>query len=466
MRTLYKVLLISISLNFTCITSSYSQTFSLQLGVFPSYSISDIEWADYDDDGDLDYLIYCYTGAPDYSYYIKVYDNDGNENFSEVASILSPYGGNSISWIDINNDKNLDILHVSSGLRTSNGVEIYLNNGNKVFNKISENFINEYDGNNAVGDINNDGYPDIIYQGHENNKTYIYLNNGNSSFSQLTNHTIMGLCYGSIDLSDFDGNGYKDILISGTNFLDYNAYTKVYKNNGDSSFTELAYFFTGVTNSSGIRGTPSKWVDFDKDGNIDIAIVGNEYIHLYKNNGSGSFNKLDSILVTNIKKGSIALGDYDGDGDLDILVSGESNSKTSKVFKNNGGESFEEETNISLSDEVNGITNWIDYDGDGDLDIVLKGLLYRNERLENSLNDKKNTSVIKLYPNPINEHLYISGELANCEITICDLAGKVYYKTSSTGGQIKLSVSQLKNGIYLLHLSNGINQRVLKFIKN
>lgn len=448
---------------------SQAQPFTLQPGAFPVQSFSDIKWCDFDHDGDLDYLIFQRIGTfPAIS--IKVFENLGKSVFSEVASIPSAEGGSSVSWLDFDNDGDMDILHVSGG-NVANGVEIFRNNGAKVFSKITDSFIDEYDGNNAVGDLNNDGYPDILYNGHITNKTYIYLNNKNSTFTRLVNHPIIGLCYGSFDLADFDGNGYPDILISGTAYLEMNDYTRVYKNNGNNTFSEIAFRFTGVSNGAGMRGTCCRWVDYDRDGDQDVILVGNEFIYLYRNIGNSSFEKKDSISVPNLDEGSVSLGDYDGDGDPDILVSGRrsistSTYKTSKVFKNNGGGHFVEEPNISLSDQVYGITQWVDYDGDGDLDIVLNGLLYRNDRLMNSINNQVSGGNIKLYPNPAHDFLFLGGGPKRCEITISDITGKAYPVISTKHGQTKINIAHLGKGLYVAQINDGTGIRTEKFVKN
>lgn len=84
----------------------------------------------------------------------------------------------------------------------------------------------------------------------------------------------------------------------------------------------------------------------------------------------------------------------------------------------------------------------------------------------NSLSATVVDKAIKLYPNPINEFLYIQGAQTNCKITISDITGKVYNEINSTGGQIKISTAHLSKGIYFVHINDGKNKWVEKFIKS
>ena len=75
---------------------------------------------------------------------------------------------------------------------------------------------------------------------------------------------------------------------------------------------------------------------------------------------------------------SVDWGDYDNDGDLDILITGETYSgEDSKIYKNNGDGTFTEQTGISLTGVSYSSAAWGDYDNDGDLDIVLSGYARR-----------------------------------------------------------------------------------------
>jgi len=92
---------------------------------------------------------------------------------------------------------------------------------------------------------------------------------------------------------------------------------------------------------------------------------------------------LSSIDLTGVYQSSVAWGDYDNDGDLDILLTGKagSNNPVAKVYRNDSG-TFTD-IGASLTGVYGGSAAWGDYDNDGDLDILLTGMnvckVYRND---------------------------------------------------------------------------------------
>jgi predicted nucleotidyltransferase len=156
----------------------------------------------------------------------------------------------------------------------------------------------------------------------------------------------------------------------------------VYRNDGSGTFTDIGAALAGVENYS------VAWGDYDNDGDLDILITGlNDTApvsKVYRNVG-GVFTDIGASLIP-VENCSAAWGDYDNDGDLDILLTGLSAAgAVSKIYRNDGG-TF---TNIgaSLIAVENPSVAWGDYDNDGDLDILLTGMsaggrvakAYRNE---------------------------------------------------------------------------------------
>jgi uncharacterized membrane protein YeaQ/YmgE (transglycosylase-associated protein family) len=130
-----------------------------------------------------------------------------------------------------------------------------------------------------------------------------------------------------------------------------------------------------VAGLPGVWYSSAAWGDYDNDGDLDILLTGRTgpsgYIpRVYRNDG-GSFVDIVAGLM-GVYVSSAAWGDYDKDGDLDILLTGHTGSEwISRVYRNDGG---------SFVDIVAGLTGvyacsaaWGDYDNDGDLDILLTG---------------------------------------------------------------------------------------------
>ena len=127
----------------------------------------------------------------------------------------------------------------------------------------------------------------------------------------------------------------------------------------------------------------TQWGDYDNDGDLDILLAGQSssvYItKIYKNNGSNTFEEQTGITIEAVGQCSVNWWDYNNDGYLDVLLTGRNNAgdNISKIYKNIGGISFSEQTDISLASSDGNIT-WGDYDNDGDLDILMASRIYKN----------------------------------------------------------------------------------------
>ena len=133
---------------------------------------------------------------------------------------------------------------------------------------------------------------------------------------------------------------------------------------------------------AGVWAGSVAWGDYDNDGDLDILLTGNPsgtpIAKVYENTG-GTFvedTSASAVLTGVWAAGSMAWGDYDNDGDLDITLSGWDSDQNAitKVYENSGG-AFAEDTSASavLAGVWAGSVAWGDYDNDGDLDILLTG---------------------------------------------------------------------------------------------
>jgi predicted nucleotidyltransferase len=333
---------------------------------------SSVAWGDYDNDGDLDILLTGQAGSASIS---KIYRNEGNNTFTEQTGIsLTGVSSGSVAWGDYDNDGDLDILLTG---RTSSGriSKIYRNNGNNTFTEQTGiSLTGVSDSSVAWGDYDNDGALDIILTGDTGSKriSKIYKNNGNNTFTEQTGISLTGVYTGSVVWGDYDNDGDLDILLTG--YTGTIRISKVYNNNDDNTFTEqTGISLTGVTFGS------VAWGDYDNNGDLDILLTGqgtsNYFSKIYKNNSDNTFTDQTGISLTGVYNSSVNWGDCDNDGDLDILLTGYagSNNYVSKIYKNNGNNTFTEHTGISLTGVDNSSVDWGDYDNDGDLDIILTG---------------------------------------------------------------------------------------------
>ncbi|MCD4768839.1 MAG: FG-GAP-like repeat-containing protein [Bacteroidales bacterium] len=366
----------------------FSQTFTEQTGISLTGGFSpSVAWGDYDSDGDQDIL---FTGYSDSGPITKIYKKNGNNTFTEQTdiSLTGVYEG-SVDWGDYDNDGDLDILLTGNSL-SGEIAKIYKNNGDNTFTDQTGISLTGVKKSSAVwGDYDNDGDPDIIISGISASGQQIckiYRNDKEGQFAELQVN-IPPFSNGTLDWGDYDNDGDPDILVTG---LDYsgNKVAKIYNNN-NNSFT----WQTGIS-IAGVEYSTAAWGDYDNDGNLDILLAGNgsggiRISKLYRNSGDNTFTEQTGTSLPGVSDGSVAWGDYDNDGDLDILLTGFNppEGRISRIYKNNGDNTFTEQTEISLSGVSGSSVAWSDYDNDGDLDILLTG---STETYEN---------VIKIYRN-------------------------------------------------------------------
>jgi predicted nucleotidyltransferase len=327
---------------------------------------SSVAWGDYNNDGDLDILL---TGQTSGGIVSKIYQNNGDNTFTEQTSIfLTGVHTGSVSWGDYDNDGDLDIL-LTGNLGGDRVSKIYSNNGDNTFTEQTAiSLTGVYESSVAWGDYDNDGDLDILLTGSWG-VSKIYRNNGDNTFTEQTSISLTGVHEGCVAWGDYDNDGNLDILLTGGADFGGNPVSKIYRNNGDNSFTEqTSISLTGVSKSS------VAWGDYDNDGHLDILLTGSGVSKIYRNNGDNTFTDQTSISLTGVNYGSVAWGDYDNDGDLDILLTGNLGAnQVSKIYCNNGDNTFIEQTSIALTGVRFSSVAWGDYDNDGDLDILLTG---------------------------------------------------------------------------------------------
>lgn len=232
----------------------------------------------------------------------------------------------------------------------------------------------------ATGDLNGDGRPDIVLTGRENSsglhKTWLYLNDGTGGFTLSTTSGItIGLKHSDISLGDYDGDGDLDIVMQGWEWdpvaskNTQRAY--VYQNDGSGVFTRVA------TLDGRSNGT-IEFGDYDNDGKMDILQTGwkedgvnpsGGKTTLYHNDGNNAFSIVNSVSLFAIADGEARFGDYDNDGNLDIIVCGW---MQTRLYKGNGVGGFIDQ-NVSLPSFDWSYVNWVDYDNDGFLDLLIGG---------------------------------------------------------------------------------------------
>lgn len=330
---------------------------------------SAVAWGDQDNDGDLDIFIMGWDGKKRIT---RVYEND-NGQFEDVEAGLpgvNSVASNNLAWADLDNDNDLDLV-VTGQDGSERIAKMYSNEGSGYFKEMPQSLGGVYASTVVWGDYDNDGDLDLLMAGHmKNNKRETLVFRNNNGKLVKTDIKLQGISRGTAAWGDYDNDGDLDILFSGR----YHPSKKLSKcfiyRNDNGNFTNINANLTGLSRGS------SAWGDYDNDGDLDLIMTGldnngKRVTKLYRNN-NGKFTDTRANLVQ-VARSSIAWGDYDNDQDLDLLIMGFDNQgkRVTKLYKNNKGKFTDAKAN--LMGLCAGSVAWGDYDNDGDLDILISG---------------------------------------------------------------------------------------------
>jgi predicted nucleotidyltransferase len=328
--------------------------------------VSSAAWGDYDNDGDLDILLAGEDAG--FNLIAKVYRNTGGV-FSDINAGLTGVYFGSVAWGDYDNDGDLDIL-LTGNVGGTFVAKVYQNTGVGFTELLSAGLAAVDQSSVAWGDYDNDGDLDILLTGRDsgsNPVAKVYENTG-SGFTEFS-AGLAGVEFGSVAWGDYDNDGDLDIVLAGRGAGFNNRIAKVYENTG-SGFTEFSAGLTGVEQSS------VAWGDYDNDGDLDVLLTGetginNPIAKVYRNTGSGFTDIVAGLSA--VERGPAAWSDYDNDGDLDILLGGVDATATvvTRIYQNTGG--VFSDISAGLTGLFTSSAAWGDYDNDGDLDILLAG---------------------------------------------------------------------------------------------
>ncbi|MGN6555361.1 MAG: FG-GAP repeat domain-containing protein [Verrucomicrobiota bacterium] len=239
----------------------------------PGVAPGSVAWGDYDNDGRLDFFI---TGSINENFDGKIsqlWRNTGN-GFTNVTDHAFPTGlpqasGGSPAWADYDNDGRLDYLHTGLGT-TANVCGLWRNTGNCFTNvtaTAAPGLPEVFGSSVAWGDYDNDGRLDFLISGGTSDGavSQLWKNTGNG-FTNVPIAGLPGVIGGSVAWGDYDNDGRLDFLITGASLTDY--IFQLWRNNA-SGFTNVPTAeFLGVHHSS------LAWGDYDNDGRLDFLLMG------------------------------------------------------------------------------------------------------------------------------------------------------------------------------------------------
>lgn len=289
-------------------------------------------FGDYDNDGDED----CYV-LNDMEAISRLWRNDGTGNFTQVLGVglaEIPQYYLCGAWVDLDNDKFLDLI-LASFFETEYH-QVYRNNGDGTFTRDRDCRIAKTKSRASsisVTDINNDGLPDIFFPNGDSSKNFLFINNGEFDFELLEDGDLFNDRNTSVACSwgDYDNDGFQDCYVVNAN----KQKNCLYKNNGNKTFSKVS---SSVTTDFQRDDHCSNWFDCDNDGDLDLLISNDQGKNeLYKNDGTGSFTRSTERSLLTYDCGptiSASICDYDKDGKQDVYFNNR-NKKSNRLYKNN-----------------------------------------------------------------------------------------------------------------------------------
>lgn len=333
--------------------------------------------ADYDGDGFVDLYITNYGGN-------ILFRNTGNGTFVDVtvkAGVGTSGWSTCAVWFDFDNDSKLDLfvssfVHYDPTLNVLCADEsnrpyyciprhykprasyLFRNNGNGSFSDVSkQSGLAVFPGKSfgaVATDVNNDGLMDL-FVANDTMPNFLFVNKGGGKFEEVG--LAAGVAYGQtgkprsgmgVDATDYDGDGWQDLFVANID----QEFFSLYHNQKDLTFTDEPGEIGPATQL--MSGWGLRFFDYDNDGDPDLLLVNGhpddlvemrtsrvkykEPLLMFENTGRVFQNRSQvsgAVFARQFSGRGMATGDFDNDGDLDVLIS--NNGEAPLLLRNEGG---------------------------------------------------------------------------------------------------------------------------------
>lgn len=333
--------------------------------------------ADYDGDGWTDFYVTSYGRN-------ILYRSNGDGTFTDVADktgTSAPGWSTCAVWFDYDNDGKLDLfvssfvyydkqLNVlcSDELKRSyyciprpykpSPSHLFHNNGNGTFTDVSKDSGIAGSPGKSFGavatDVNNDGRMDL-FVANDTVANFLFINQGGGKFEEAGFAAGVGYSAAGkprsgmgVDAADFDGDGWQDLFVANIE----QEFFSLYHNQKDLTFTDEPGEIGPATQF--LSGWGLRFFDYDNDGYVDLFLVNGhpddfiemrnarvkyrEQLLLFRNTGKDFQNvssQSGSVFNKSFSGRGMATGDFDNDGDLDVLIA--NNGEAPVLLRNDGG---------------------------------------------------------------------------------------------------------------------------------
>ncbi|MPS72015.1 MAG: T9SS type A sorting domain-containing protein [Chryseobacterium sp.] len=288
-----------------------------------SVHLSDVKFIDFDNDGLLDVITtgLSYNDIVNYQQYRWKNTGSGFTLVENAAGKI--YGG--LDVFDFNHDGKQDYAingtQYIEGVGFAHNLDLYLNSS-QGFQKNEAWAAGTQNGSFKVIDINNDNELDLIVNGFNADYEGTFSVYINENGTLIKKSELPAVSSSKMAFADFNGDGFQDFVVSAQN-ENYDAYLAVFINDGQGNFTENKIEGEGLSDGGIEVG------DLNNDGYYDFVVIGDDdnydgysKVFLY-NPQLQKFEKDEAANLYNLgSQGTVAVFDYDNDGNLDILANG------------------------------------------------------------------------------------------------------------------------------------------------
>jgi len=362
------------------VSPGYMADVTVQVGI-PDSALANrsIAWADINGDGYLDLL----AGG-------RLYQNVRGGRFDDITDV-SGISGQPVAnvFADINNDRLVDVVFIGSTDSAGSESWIYTNDGNGVFVRHVLNLpVAVTPTSVSIADVTGDGFLDVFIGSGAQERIaggLLLINNHDLTFTDRSYwlHLSDSARSGSLGSQwvDYDNDGRIDLFAAGV------TRSLLWHNAGDSTFFEELGVGTSALGGDMKMGRGCDWADYDNDGDLDLLLpnsigvrdAGNmtgSGTRIYANSGFPDYELVampsDNGIRYEEKHTGGAWGDINNDGLMDVVITTSCPCRYADIYIQQSGKRFELGTSeyglhrIAAGNDA----TWVDYDNDGQLDMV------------------------------------------------------------------------------------------------